>query len=74
MGGTDPSNNPAGRLGGSNSCFFLRFLFGLFGCGDATRGVGGLEVCRMLGSVEAGGVGIGLFEVAECFVSEAEES
>lgn len=38
------------------------------------RGVGGFDDWRTLDSVGTGGVGIGLFEVAECFVSEADES
>lgn len=44
------------------------------GGGEATRGVGGVEVVCVLGSVEAGGVGMGLLEVAEFFASEADES
>jgi hypothetical protein len=46
IGGTEPSNRPAGKPGASGSCFFLRFLTTLFGCGEATRGVGGLDDWR----------------------------
>lgn len=73
MGGTEPSSNPAGRLGGSAGAGFLFFF--LSGRGDATRSVGGVSCCvRIGGSVGAGGVGIGWFEACECLSAEAEES
>jgi hypothetical protein len=75
MGGTEPSSRPAGRLSGSRGAFLCFFL--AFGWGEEIRGVGGFEVwtvCwRVMASDEAGGVGIGLFEVAEFFASEADE-
>jgi hypothetical protein len=76
IGGTEPSRRPAGRLGGSNGAFLRFFL--LFGWGEDIRGVGGVDSWRVwecaIGSAEAGGVGIGLFEAAEFLASEAEES
>ena len=71
IGGTDPSRRPAGRLGASTGFGFFR----LGGRGDDTLGVGGDDPCRTKAfSVGAGGVGIGAFDDAECFASEAEES
>lgn len=73
IGGTEPSSNPAGKVGGSSICFFFFFFFS--GWGDATRGTGGVEIWREEeASVGTGGVGMGAFDVAECFVSEADES
>jgi len=73
IGGTDPSSSPAGKLGETIVGFFGLLLGG---CGEAMRGVEGFEVCdaRILVSIGAGGVGIGLFDVVERLVSEAEES
>lgn len=70
IGGTELSNKPAGKLGGSTGFGFLRFFSGR---GEATRGVGGVEVWRT-DSTGTGGVGTGAFVVAECFDSDAEES
>lgn len=42
IGGTDPSNSPAGRAGGSTGTFLRFFL--VLSCGDEMRGVGGVDV------------------------------
>ena len=69
IGGTELSNNPAGKLGGSTALGFLRFFSGR---GEATRGVGGVEFWRTGSTTGIGGVGTEA--TAECFDSDAEES
>jgi hypothetical protein len=55
IGGTELSNKPGGRLGVSPALDFFRLSLRR---GDATRGVGGFELCRTGGSTAgAGGVG-----------------
>lgn len=74
MGGTELSNRPAGKLGGSIGLDFLPDRDGfLSGRGEATRGVGGVEFWRT-DSTGIGGVGMGACVVAECFDSDADES
>lgn len=70
IGGTELSSKPDSRLGASIGFGFFRFLSGL---GEEMRGVGGVEVCRTMGSAGAGGVGMGGLPVEEC-LSDAEES
>lgn len=71
IGGTELSSKPGGKLGGSIGFGLgLRVLVGL---GEDTRGTGGVEDCRVFGSVGGGGVGMEALPLTECF-SEAEES
>jgi hypothetical protein len=72
IGGTVLSKRPGGRLGVSAPLSFFRFSLRR---GDATRGVGGFEVCRAGSGAGAGGVGReGLLEDGERLASDEDES